>query len=163
MTPVATVGLSERGMNLGYSTCSLMAMCYVLCRELGYSTFSLMAMCNVLCRELVLGFWGLEPETKLKWIHIEVVQLLSWPFVSTIGLSERGLNLGYFTCSLTAICYLLCRELVLGLWDLEPEINLKWMNIYWSYALPILDVRPNRRSVWGGSELTCFTAICCFL
>ena len=139
-TFVSTVGLSERGLNLGDFTCSLTAICYVLCRA------------------LVLGFWGLETKTNLKWmnIYIEVVHLLFWTCVSTVGLSERGLNLGYFTCSLTAIWYVLCRELVLGFWGLEPQTNLKWMNIYWSYAPPILDVRPDRRSVWEVSELTCF-------
>ena len=112
-TFVSTVGLSERGLNLGDFTCSLTAICYVLCRA------------------LVLGFWGLETKTNLKWmnIYIEVVHLLFWTCVSTVGLSERGLNLGYFTCSLTAIWYVLCRELVLGFWGLEPETNLKWMNI----------------------------------
>ena len=139
-TFVSTVGLSERGLNLGDFTCSLTAICYVLCRA------------------LVLGFWGLETKTNLKWMNIciEVVHLLFWTCVSTVGLSERGLNLGYFTCSLTAIWYVLCRELVLGFWGLEPETNSKWMNIYWSYAPPILDVRPDRRSVWEVSELTCF-------
>ena len=142
-TFVSTVGLSERGLNLGDFTCSLTAIC-------------------CFGRALVLGFWGLETKTNLKWmnIYIEVVHLLFWTCVSTVGLSERGLNLAYFTCSLTAIWYVLCRELVLGFWGLEPETNLKWMNIYWSYAPPILDVRPDRRSVWEVSELTCF--ICNF-
>ena len=120
-TSVSTVGLSERGLNLGYLTCSLMAMCYVLCRE------------------LFLGFWGSEPETNL-----------------TVGLSERGLNLGYLTCSLMAMCYVLCRELVLGFRSLELETNLKWVNIYWSYAPPVLNVRLDCRSVWEGSELGWF-------
>ena len=113
-TFVSTVGLSERGLNLGYLTCSLMAMCYVLCRE------------------LVLGFWGLEPETNLKWMNIywSCAPPIFWTSVSTVGLSERGLNLGDFTCSLTAICYVLCRALVLGFWGLETKTNLKWMNIY---------------------------------
>ena len=197
-TSVSTVGLSERGLNLGYLTCSLMAMCYVLCRELvlgvwglepetnlkwmniywscappifwtsvstvglserglnlGYLTCSLMAMCYVLCRELVLGVWGLEPETNLKWMNIywSCAPPIFWTSISTVGLSERGLNLGYSTCSLMAMCYVLCRELVLGFWGLEPQTNLKWMNIYWSCAPPILDVRLDRRSVGEGSEL----------
>ena len=139
-TSVSTVGLSERGLNLGYLTCSLMAMCYVLCRE------------------LVLGVWGLEPETNLKWMNIywSCAPPIFWTSVSTVGLSERGLNLGYLTCSLMAMCYVLCRELVLGFWGLEPETNLKWMNIYWSCAPPILDVRLDRRSVWMGSEVQLF-------
>ena len=181
-TSVSTVGLSEIGLNLGYLTCSLMAMCYVLCRELvlgvwglepetnlkwmniywscappifwtsvstvglserglnlGYLTCSLMAMCYVLCRELVLGVWGFEPETNLKWMNIywSCAPPIFWTSVSTVGLSERGLNLGYLACSLMAMCYVLCRELVLGVWSLEPETNLKWMNIYWSCAPPI--------------------------
>ena len=139
-TSVSTVGLSERGLNLGYLTCSLMAMC------------------SVLCRELVLGFWGLEPETNLKWMNIywSCAPPIFWTSVSTVGLSERGLNLGYLTCSLMAMCYVLCRELVLGFWGLEPETNLKWMNIYWSCAPSILDVRLDRRSVWLGSEVQLF-------
>ena len=53
--------------------------------------------------------------------------------------------------------YVLCRELVLGVWGLEPETNLKWMNIYWNCAPPIfLDVRLDRRSVWERSELRLF-------
>ena len=89
-------------------------------------------------------------------IYWSCAPLIFWTSVSTVGLSERGLNLGYLTCSLMAMCYVLCRELVIGVWGLEPETNLKWMNIYWSYAPPILDVRPDRRSVWEVSELTCF-------
>ena len=170
------------------------------------------------CRELVLGFWGLEPETNLKWIniywscappildvrldrrsvwercelrlfkhvalwqcamfcaenlsqgfevwnlkpiwneslYIELVYLLFWTSVSIVGLSERGLNLGYLTCSLMAMCYVLCRELVLGFWGLEPETNLKWINIYWSCAPPILDVRLDRRSVFERSDFRLF-------
>ena len=38
-------------------------------------------------------------------IYVEVVHFLFWTSVSTVGLSERGLNLGDFTCSLTAIWY----------------------------------------------------------
>ena len=45
--------------------------------------------------------------------------------------------------------YVLCRELVLGFWGSEPETNLKWLNIYWSCAPPILDVRLDHRSVRG--------------
>ena len=53
--------------------------------------------------------------------------------------------------------YVLCRELVLGFWGSEPETNLKWLNIYWSCAPSILDVRlDRRRSVWEGSELRLF-------
>ena len=130
-TSVSTVGLSERGLNLGYFTCSLMAMCYILCRE------------------LVLGFWGSEPETNLKLINIY------WscaPPIVDVRLDRRSiwrgvLNLDYFTCSLMAICYVLCRELVLEFWGLEPETNLKWLNIYWSCAPPIVDVRLDRRLV----------------
>ena len=93
----------------------------------------------VLCRELFLGVWGLEPETNLKWMNIywSCAPPIFWTSVSTVGLSERGLNLGYLTCSLMAMCYVLCRELVLGVWGLEPETNLKWMNMYWSCAPPI--------------------------
>ena len=58
-------------------------------------------------------------------IYIEVVHLLLWTSVSTVGLSERGLNLGYFTCSLMAKCYVLCRELVLGFRGSELGTNLK--------------------------------------
>ena len=151
-TSVSTVGLSERGLNLGYLTCSLMAMCYVLCRE------------------LVLGVWGLEPETNLKWMNIywSCAPPIFWTSVSTVGLSERGLNLGYLTCSLMAMCYVLCRELVLGVWGLEPETNLKWMNIYWSCAPPIFWTSV---STVGLSErgmnlgyLTCsLMAMCCFV
>ena len=119
-----------------------------------------------LCRELVVGFWGLGCETNWKWIniYIEAVHLLFLTSVSTVGLSERGLNLGDFTCSRTAIWYVLCRKLVLGFLCLKAETNLKWINIYWSGEPPILDVRLDRRSVGEGSELTCFTcsrtAIC---
>ena len=52
--------------------------------------------------------------------------------------------------------YVLCRELVLGFWGLEPETNWKWINICLSCAPPILDVRLDRRSVWEGSELRRF-------
>ena len=52
--------------------------------------------------------------------------------------------------------YGLCRELVLGFWGSEPETNLKWLNMYWSCAPPIVDVRLDRRSVWEGSELGLF-------
>ena len=137
-TSVSTDGLSERGLNLCDFTCSLTAICYVLCRE------------------LVLGFWGLKSETNLKLSNIY------WSCVPPIldvlldRLSERGLNLGYFTCNHTAICYVLCREIVLWFWGWEPETNLKWINIYWSCEPPTLDVRFDRRSVWEGSELTCF-------
>ena len=82
--------------------------------------------------------------------------LLFWTSVSTVGLSERGLNselLDDFTCCLTAICYVLYRKLVLGFWGSEPETNLKWRNIYWSCVPPILDFRLDCRPVWEGSEL----------
>ena len=85
------------------------------------------------------------------------MHLLFWMSALTVGLSERGLNLGNFTCSLIALCYVLCRELVIGFWSLETETNLKWMNIYWSCAPPILNVRLDCRSAWEGSELACLT------
>ena len=142
--------VSERGLNLGYLPCSLMAMCYVLCRE------------------LVLGVWGLEPETNLKWMNIyrSCAPPIFWTSVSTVGLSERGLNLGYLTCSLMAMCYVLCRKLVLGFWGSEPETNLKWMIMYWNCAPSILDVRLDRRSVWMGlkfSYLTCSLMAMCYV
>ena len=146
-TSVSTVGLSERGLNLGYLTCSLMAMCYVLCRE------------------LVLGVWGLEPETNLKWMNIywSCAPPIFWTSVSTVGLSERGLNLGYLTCSLMAMCYVLCRELVLGVWGLEPETNFKWMRLY-SFRNPVchratgLIKRPSgpNESVWVSPKIRLF-------
>ena len=116
----------------------------------------------VLCRELVLGVWGLEPETNLNWINIywSCAPPIFWTSVSTVGLSERGLNLGYLTCSLMAMCYVLCRELVLGVWGLEPETNFE-MN---EYILKLctscfLDVRLDRRSVWERSELRQFNTV----
>ena len=132
-TSVSTVGLSERGLNLGYLTCNLMAMCCVLCRE------------------LVLGFWGSEPETNLKWLNTYwscAPPIFGHPSRPSVCL-ERGLNLGYLTCNLMAMCHVLCRELVLEFWGSEPETNLKRLNIYWSCAPPILDVRLDQRSVRG--------------
>ena len=128
-TSVSTVGLSERGLNLGYLTCSLMAMCYVLCRE------------------LVLWVWGLEPETNLKWMNIywSCAPPIFWTPSRAVGLSERGLNLGYLTCSLMQ-CAMFCAENLSWVWGLDPETNLKWMNIYWSCALLFFG-RPSRPSV----------------
>ena len=135
--PILDVRLDRRsvweGLNLGDFTCSIMAICYVLCRE------------------LILGFWGLETETNLKWMNIywSCAPPIFWTSVSTVGLSERGLNLGYLTCSLMAMCYVLCRELVLGVWSLEPETNLKWMNewIYIEVVHLLFFGRPSRPSV----------------
>ena len=136
-TSVSTVGLSERGLNLSYITCGLKAICYVLCIE------------------LVLGFWGLEPETNLKRMNMywSAASSIFECLALTVGLSERGLNLGNFTCSLIALCYVLCRELVIGFWGLEPETNLKWMNIL-KLCTSYFE-RPSRLSVYLRGVWTC--------
>ena len=86
---------------------------------------------------------------KLIWndlVYTEVVHLLLWTSVSTVRLSERCLNLDDFTCSLMAISYVLCRELVLEFCGLEPETNLK-MNQYTLKLCTSYCGRPSRPSV----------------
>ena len=110
--PSPTVGLSERGLNLGCLTCNRMAMCYVLCRELLRSfevrnvnpiwndlvytddfTCSLIAICYVLFRVYVLrfGVWNLLA------INSYIFKL--WTFYLVWGASEQL----HFTWSTSAI------------------------------------------------------------
>ena len=117
-TSVSTVGLSERCLNLGDFTCSLMAICYVYVQR----------TCP---RVLSFGIWNQSEMNKY------ILKLCTSYFgrPSRPSVCLRGVwTLGDFTCSLTAICYVLCRELVLKpIWNesiyIEAGHLLFWTSV----------------------------------